>query len=53
MTANCDIFLSNVRLYAFHGVKEQERRVGAWFKVSVSVSYDFSNIINNKKDYLQ
>lgn len=36
------IFLSNVRLYAYHGVMEQERRVGAWFVVSVAVGYDIS-----------
>lgn len=36
------IFLNNVRLYAFHGVMEQERRVGGWFTVSVRVQYDFS-----------
>lgn len=36
------IFLNNVRLYAYHGVMEQERRVGAWFVVSVAVGYDIS-----------
>lgn len=36
------IFLRNVRLYAYHGVMEQERRVGAWFEVSVKVGYDFA-----------
>lgn len=35
------IFLRNVRLYAYHGVMEQERRVGAWFTVSLTVGYDF------------
>ena len=34
------IFLDGVRLYAFHGVAEQERRVGAWFIVSVRVQYN-------------
>lgn len=35
------IFLDKVRLYAFHGVAEQERQVGGWFTVSVSVEYDY------------
>ena len=34
------IFLDSVRLYAFHGVAEQERRVGGWFTVSVRVQYN-------------
>ena len=36
------IFLDGVRLYAFHGVEEQERRVGGWFTVSVRAQYDIS-----------
>jgi len=39
------IFLDGIRLYAFHGVLEQERRVGGWFTVSVRVQYDFSRAI--------
>ena len=35
------IFLDNVRLYAFHGVAEQERRVGGWFSVRLRVHYNF------------
>ena len=31
------VFLEDVRLYAFHGVLEQERRVGGWFVVSLRV----------------
>lgn len=34
------VFLRGVRLYAFHGVLEQERRVGAWFVVDLRVHYD-------------
>ena len=34
------IVLSDVRLYARHGVMEQERRVGAWFSVSLRVHYN-------------
>ena len=33
------IFINDMRLYAFHGVMEQERRVGAWFIVSLRVHY--------------
>ena len=42
MTTSSCIFLTGVRLYAFHGVMEQERRVGGWFTVSLRVGYDFS-----------
>ena len=33
------VFLRDVRLYAFHGVLQQERRVGGWFLVSLRVHY--------------
>ena len=33
------ISLNDVRLYAFHGVMEQERRVGAEYSVDVRVHY--------------
>ena len=36
------IFIDRLRLYAFHGVEEQERRVGAWFTVSLRVQYDIT-----------
>ena len=39
------IFLDSIRLYAFHGVMEQERRVGGWFTVSVRVQYDISRAL--------
>ena len=42
MTTNSYIFLNRVRLYAFHGVAEQERSVGAWFTVSVRIQYNIS-----------
>ena len=38
-TESC-IVLEGVRLYAFHGVMEQERRVGGWFIVSLRVHYN-------------
>jgi dihydroneopterin aldolase len=34
------IELNDVRLYAFHGVLEQERQVGGEYSVSVRVDYD-------------
>lgn len=34
------IFLNDVRLYAFHGVLEQERRVGGEYSVSMRVHYN-------------
>lgn len=33
--------IDRLRLYAFHGVMEQERLVGNTFEVSVSVSYPY------------
>lgn len=36
------IFIDKARFYAYHGVMEQERHVGAEYTVSVSVYYDFS-----------
>ena len=29
------IFVNDIRLYAYHGVTEQERIVGGWFRVTV------------------
>ena len=40
MIDNSSIFLDNVRLYAFHGVAEQERRVGGWFTISLRVHFN-------------
>lgn len=36
------IIIEGLRLYAYHGVMEQERTVGAYFIVDVDVSTDFS-----------
>jgi dihydroneopterin aldolase len=36
------IFINRLRLYAFHGVMPQERRVGGWFVVTLRVHYDIS-----------
>lgn len=34
----CDIRLEQLRLYAYHGVLEQERRVGAFYTLDVTLS---------------
>ncbi len=33
------IELKNIRLYAHHGVLPQEQKLGAWFRVTVSLDY--------------
>lgn len=33
------IFVNDLRLYAHHGVLEQEQRVGAWFVITIRVHY--------------
>jgi len=35
------ISLNRVRIYAYHGVLEQERKVGGWYELSLVVSYPF------------
>ena len=37
-----NIFINDLRLYAYHGVMPQERKVGGWFIVSVSITYNFT-----------
>ena len=34
------VFIDDLRLYAFHGVLPQERRVGGWYRVSLRVHYN-------------
>ena len=41
VTESC-IYINNLRLYAYHGVLPQERRVGGWFTVSLRVGYDWN-----------
>lgn len=36
------IIIEGVRLYAFHGVMEQERTIGAYFIIDAEVTTDFS-----------
>lgn len=35
------IRLNKVRFYAYHGVLEQERRVGGWYELTLTVDYPF------------
>lgn len=37
------IVLNDVRLYAYHGVMEQERKVGGWFTVTLRVHYTITH----------
>ncbi len=40
-----NIFLNDVRIYAYHGVLPQERTVGGWYRVWVDVDYDFTRAL--------
>lgn len=40
------ILLNSIRLYAYHGVMEQERRVGGWYEVSLRVDYPFAKALD-------
>lgn len=39
------LFLKGIRFYAFHGVKEKERREGNIFEVDVEVTLDLGQVI--------
>ena len=41
-----EIRLNDIRLFARHGVLEQERDTGGDFRVSMAVGYDFSRALN-------
>ncbi len=41
-TLSSKIFLRNVRFHAFHGVLEQESKVGNDYLVNLALEYDFS-----------
>lgn len=47
----CSVRLENLRFYAYHGVMEQERRVGNEFEVTLEVYYPFENAL--KSDELE
>ncbi len=40
-----NIFLNDVRIYAYHGVLPQERTVGGWYRLWVDVDYDFTRAL--------
>ncbi len=40
--ADTSIIINDLRLYAYHGVLPQERRVGGWFVVSLRVHYNIT-----------
>jgi len=42
-----EVFVEGLHVYAYHGVMEQERVVGAWFTVSLTVAYDFCTAIDS------
>lgn len=41
------ITISGLRLYGYHGVGAQERRVGAWFRYDLHLRYDASRAIDS------
>ena len=41
------ISLNRLRFHAFHGVMEQERRVGNDFEVSLTVDYPFEKALTS------
>ncbi len=47
LTEKTLILLNNVRFYAYHGVLPQERKVGAWFSVSLKIDYPFEQTIES------
>ncbi|MDD2961914.1 MAG: dihydroneopterin aldolase [Muribaculaceae bacterium] len=41
------IEIDRLRIYAYHGVMEQETKVGNFFEVSLSIDYPFENAITS------
>ena len=41
------IRLNDIRIYAYHGVIEQERKVGGWYLLTVSVDYPFTEAMHS------
>jgi dihydroneopterin aldolase len=41
------IIISGLRIYAYHGVMEQERKVGAYFTIDLDVETDFTHAIES------
>lgn len=44
---NTSVFVERLRIYAHHGVLEQERKIGNLFEVSVKVTYDFKSTLHH------
>lgn len=47
MVVKSQISLNSIRLYAFHGVMPQERTVGGWYTVSLTIDYPFSRALQS------
>lgn len=47
MIVTSQISLNDVRLYAYHGVMEQERKVGGWYTLSVVIDYPFEDALDS------
>ncbi len=45
LTETTLITLADLRLYAYHGMTQQERKVGAWFNVTLRVDYPFEKAV--------
>ena len=41
------IIISGLRIYAYHGVMEQERKVGAYFTIDLDCETDFTHAIES------
>ena len=41
------IIIQGLRLFAYHGVMEQERKIGAYFTLNLEVETDFSSALQN------
>lgn len=51
MTTDYTIRLKGVHLYAYHGVLEQEKRIGAWFTIDLEIEVaDHSCLESDKID---
>lgn len=40
------IRLNNIRIYAYHGVMEQERVVGGWYGITLTIDYPFARALD-------
>lgn len=40
------VFVNGLKIYAYHGVLQQERKVGAYFIINVKVKTDFSSAMH-------